>query len=58
MNEKTYITSNESLTAETNYITTFSLYNKTTDIIKTEPVSNPYTKHILISNSYVDDNAQ
>ena len=43
---------------EIHYSTTFSLDNKPYLINKTESVSNPYIKHILISNIFVYDDAQ
>ena len=48
----------KSFTAETHSSTIFALDNKPTEIIQIVPVSNLHTKHMLISNIYVDDNTQ
>ena len=58
LNENTDITSKKSLTAEIHYSKTFSIYDKPSEIIQTEPLSYPYTKHMLILNIYVNDDAQ
>ena len=58
LNENTDITGNKPLTAEAHSSTTFAPNNKPSEIIQSEPVSTPYTKHMLISNISVDDYAQ
>ena len=58
MNENTDITSKTLSTAETHFSTNFALDNKVAVVIQNKHVSNPYTKDILISNIFVDDNAR
>ena len=53
--KNTDITIKISLTVETYSRTIFALDNKSSGIIQNKPVSNPYTKYMLISNILVDD---
>ena len=58
MNENTDIKSRKSLTADTHSITLFDLGDKPSVIIRNESASNPYSKDMLISNVYIDEDSQ
>ena len=58
MNENTDKAGNEYLFADTHYSTNSAVHDKPADIIQTESVSRPHTKHILTTNISIYDNDQ
>ena len=58
LDKNTDITSKKSITSLTHSSTIFDLDNKYTFIFQNESASNPYSKYMLNSNIYVDDDAQ